>query len=121
MTGYGPFDPGLQIERTELAWRRTALSIAIGSLLSLRVLPLALPADVTVWGLIPGAIGLLGACVLWLAAHRRQVRVNAAMHHASEGAARGDLPGGGLPFALAALTVGLGVFALAVALIAGLR
>lgn len=116
MTGRTPVDPGLQIERTELAWRRTALSIAIGALLSLRVLPPALPGDAAGWGLAPGAVGLLSACALWLAAHRRRSRVEAALHRGSS-----DLPGGGLPFALAVLTIGFGVIAVAVAVIAGAR
>jgi hypothetical protein len=77
VTVQGPFDPGLQPERTELAWRRTALAIAIGSLVSLRIFPLVLPPSGAAWGLAPGAIGLVAACALWFAARRRQLRVTA--------------------------------------------
>ena len=50
-----PTGPGLAEERTAFAWRRTALSVAVGSLLCLRVLPPQLgPAG---W-----AIAVLGLC-----------------------------------------------------------
>lgn len=59
--------PGAQPERTALAWRRTALSVAVGSLVAGRVLePWAGPA---VWVLV--VLGLLGALALDRAgAHR---------------------------------------------------
>lgn len=62
------FDPGLQPERTQLAWRRTALSIAVGSIVALRVLPAVLGAPV--WYL-PGIVGVLFAASLWALSRRR--------------------------------------------------
>lgn len=108
------FDPGLQPERTELAWRRTALAVAIGSLLSLRVLPLALPATTEAWGFAPGILGLLAACGIWLAARRRQLRVSAVL----TGESSGEAPGGGLLVALTALGTAFGAVALLFVLVA---
>ena len=56
------FDSGLQPERTALAWRRTALGIALGSLVALRVLPAALHDPL--W-YIPGTIGIGFAAWAW--------------------------------------------------------
>ena len=81
----GPFDPGLQPERTELAWRRTALAIAIGSLVSLRIFPLVLPPPLAALGFVPGAIGLVAACALWFAARRRLLRTTAWLHSTKTG------------------------------------
>lgn len=107
MRDQAPVDPGLQPERTELAWRRTALAIAIGSLLSLRVLPTSLPPAVQAWGLVPGLIGLLAACGIWLAAHRRQVIVSAFLNDPARAST-----GGRLIFTLTSLVCSFGVTAL---------
>ncbi|MBT2485204.1 MULTISPECIES: DUF202 domain-containing protein [unclassified Microbacterium] len=123
MTAPRPFDPGLQPERTELAWRRTALAIAIGSLLSLRVFPVALPADADAWGFVPSVIGLATACVLWFSARRRQVRVTAALTKTAGADHRGavhrgaGLPGAGLLLGLSAFSAGFGLLALALVVI----
>ena len=103
------YDPGLQPERTELAWRRTALAIAIGSLLSLRIFPLVLPAGVEAWGFVPGVLGVGTAALLWVAARRRQVKGSAVL----TGRADGPLPGGALPLVLTVFASGFGAVALA--------
>lgn len=110
------YDPGLQPERTELAWRRTALAIAIGSLLSLRVFPAMLPSAAEAWGFAPGVLGVATAAVLWVAARRRQVRTTAVL----TARAAGPLPGGGLPLVLTVFGAGFGLVALVLVTVARL-
>lgn len=62
-----PADPGLQAERTSLAWRRTALSVAVGSLVALRVLPPQLGPT----GYAVAVLGLLWSVDLAVTARRR--------------------------------------------------
>lgn len=104
----GLFDPGLQPERTELAWRRTALAVGVGSLVAMRLLPLAFSDP---WWILVGAAGLVFAGALWVVSRRRGRRTVQLL------LARGDrapLPGGGL-LAFLAVFVGLsGCVALAV-------
>ncbi|WP_131798095.1 DUF202 domain-containing protein, partial [Clavibacter tessellarius] len=65
-----PFDPGLQPERTALAWRRTALALVVGSLFGLRALPALLgPA-----GLVVAAAGVIAALAVLATAHLRYRR-----------------------------------------------
>ncbi|WP_345801318.1 DUF202 domain-containing protein [Microbacterium sp. AZCO] len=90
-------DPGLQPERTELAWRRTALAFALGCLVSMRLLPAALG---NVLWVVPGFLGLVATGGLWLGAQRRYRRFEAAL----DGGRRADLPDGRLLLALAGLT-----------------
>lgn len=92
MTGRAPFDPGLQPERTWLAWRRTLLALAVGSLIALRILPPVLGT----WAIWLGPAGLLPSCALWMLAARRA----AAGSHALLGGPV-PLPGAGLLLALA--------------------
>jgi hypothetical protein len=111
-----PFDPGLQPERTALAWRRTALALVAGSLLGLRVLPTLLGAA----GLVVAAAGVIAALAVLTTAHRRYRRVHRILTAGSAGP--GDepgtaaLPGGALPALVAALTACAGLAALALAL-----
>ncbi|WP_343991545.1 DUF202 domain-containing protein [Terrabacter terrae] len=62
-----PADVGMQAERTSLAWRRTALSVTVGSLVGLRVLPPQLGA----LGYAVSALGLVWGLNLALTARRR--------------------------------------------------
>ncbi len=69
------FDPGLQPERTELAWRRTALSIAVGSVVAMRLFPAALGNG---WWVLPGILGVIFSAVLWTWSRRRYESVSFA-------------------------------------------
>lgn len=69
------FDPGLQPERTALAWRRTGLAVAVGAFLGMRVLAPALGAGAVVVGLL----GLALAALLVVGSTRRARRVEVAL------------------------------------------
>ncbi|MGW9156773.1 DUF202 domain-containing protein [Microbacterium sp. NPDC055665] len=120
-TAQGPFDPGLQPERTELAWRRTALAIAIGSVVSLRIFPLLLPSDAAAWGFAPGVIGIGAACAFWVAARRRQLQTTGALQSSTPperstppGPSGAAMPGGGMLLAFTMLATGFGLVSLAI-------
>jgi lysylphosphatidylglycerol synthetase-like protein (DUF2156 family) len=91
VSGQTLFDPGLQPERTALAWRRTALTLAIGAVVSF----LLLPPVLGVWSIAVGVAGLLFSAATWILAGRRAHRVQKALLTSS-----GPLPGGGLPLLL---------------------
>ncbi|ACU36974.1 DUF202 domain-containing protein [Actinosynnema mirum] len=98
------FDPGLQPERTLLAWRRTVLAVAATALVSLRVLPPVLGA----WSLAVGPVFLVVCAALWALAERRSARAYRALlaHEHPE------LPGGGALLGLTALVVAVALVAL---------
>lgn len=112
MSTPGPIDIGLQLERTTLAWRRTALAVAVGSLVAMRLLPEVLGG--IAWA-IPGAVGVVAALVLWWMSRRR--------HHAFlDRVAAGRRPrvgGAGVLCAIAAGTAAIGGFGLVVTILVG--
>ena len=110
MTHMELFDPGLQPERTALAWRRTALSLAVGSMVSLRLLPEAF--NHTGWA-VPGLFGVLVSGLLWLYAGRRDRRIYEALRKEQE---MRVLPGGGLLATTAAIALLIAVIAVPVTL-----
>ena len=107
------FDPGMQPERTALAWRRTSLSIAAGSIVALRIFPLTLGP----WAIAPGALALALAGGLFAASHVRYRRNHRAMISARDQRATVALAGGALLAFTAAVALALGAIA-AVILIA---
>lgn len=91
------FDPGLQPERTELAWRRTVLALAVGAIAALRLLP----GTLGVWSVGAALAGLVLTGLLWVLAGRRARQTQQAL------LGDGRLPGAGLLLLLATLiTVG---------------
>ena len=71
----GVFDPGLQIERTLLAWQRTALALAVGSAVAIRVFAVVIGPS----GLVIGIAGLVLAAVAYAIAWRRYRRAHLAL------------------------------------------
>jgi putative membrane protein len=78
-SGSGPdsrlFDPGLQPERTDLAWRRTTLALAVGAIVALRLLPPILG----VWSLAAALAGFLFATSIWILAGHRARKTREAL------------------------------------------
>ncbi|XGX78140.1 hypothetical protein LQK93_00923 [Terrabacter sp. BE26] len=102
----------MQAERTSLAWRRTSLSVTVGSLVGLRVLPPQLGA----LGYAVSALGLAWGLDLVLTA-RRRYRDGARLLCARAGATRA-----GASVVRTALTTGVfGVGALAMVVLVALR
>jgi hypothetical protein len=92
------FDPGLQPERTALAWRRTVLSLALGALITLRLLPPVLG----LWSFAAGFAGIALAGIIWILAARRAHQIRTALLGSSR-----CLPDAGL-LLLVALVVAAG-------------
>lgn len=105
-----PRDPGLQPERTVLAWRRTLLALAVGALVAVRVLPPVL-GD---WTIALALGGLAVVAVLWAVAGRRHRAVEAVFRDRAPASA---MPGGALLLALALLATLAAALGLAVALL----
>ena len=104
------FDPGLQPERTLLAWRRTCLAFAVASLVGMRF-------TVDALGLLAVVGGILGAGLAVLA-YALAATGYRCSHRALQG--NGVLERSGLPMLLAAGAV-LAIGALcALAMLAGL-
>lgn len=76
MSGRGPIDPGLQSERTRLAWSRTSLAfLANGGLM----LHAGHDADDWAW-LLPGSAVIAVSGLVYAAGEVRYRRVGAAVH-----------------------------------------
>lgn len=111
-----PFDAGLQPERTELAWRRTAISFAASSLIATRLLTVTLDSP---WWIIPGLLGTLFGIALfpWATARYRAfyATLSPPERDTRTTSSRGH-PGGLLILALAAATSFGGILGLLVIL-----
>jgi uncharacterized membrane protein YidH (DUF202 family) len=102
MTMPAMFDSGLQPERTTLAWRRTAISLLVGSVVAARLLA----GGLGWWAIAVGATGLTVAGTVWALAADRGRRATRAL------AENELMPGGGLLLFLGvfvAVTAAVGV------------
>lgn len=108
------FDPGLQPERTELAWRRTTLALAVGSLVAVRLLPVELGEP---WWAFAGLAGFALAVSLGVGERWRARRIQAVLLKDGD---RAPLPGATILFLLAGVAAAAGLVALVVVLVAAL-
>jgi uncharacterized membrane protein YidH (DUF202 family) len=97
----------MQPERTALAWRRTALSMAAGSLVALRVLS----ASLGPWAVVPAAIAFAISVAVFIAAQLRYRRNHLALVADRNPQARVALAGGALIALVAAATLAFGAIA----------
>lgn len=108
----GGWDVGLQPERTELAWRRTVISLAVLSLGAIRLLP----AIYGSWLLaLPGVVGVSCSAVIWQASRHRHHVVDSALHEAdadTSAPSRPVLPDGRLLLLTAAVATTIGIVGL---------
>lgn len=106
------YDPGLQPERTLLAWRRTLLAVGVAGLAGLRLLPSAYGA----WTL-PVPLAVIGAAVALQTVSEQRFRlIYAAL------ASRAPLPrAGAVGLALALLVTATSVAAVVCVLALGER
>ena len=102
-----PFDPGLQPERSALAWQRTALGIAVGSLVFGRILSTSLG----LFALLPMLAGLAMSAVLGMQSHRRY-----SHHHRTLTSGHGFIADGALNAVLALFALAAGVFSVVMVL-----
>ncbi len=104
-------DPGLQPERTLLAWRRTALALVVLSAFATRYLAVEL-------GPVAGALGGVGILVSALAVASAHARYRRVLHgFAAADAGEAPLPAGGRTLALVAIAaLGVGAAGLAIVL-----
>jgi uncharacterized membrane protein YidH (DUF202 family) len=106
-----PRDPGVQPERTLLAWRRTALALVVVAALATRYLAVELGVGAAAFG----AFGILLATIALVSAQLRFRRVQRSFADADARAAPLPTAGRTLAFtALAALAVGIGAFVLVI-------
>lgn len=95
-----PFDPGLQVERTLLAWRRTTLAVAVVSAAGVRF-----TAPLLGWAAVAlGAAGVLCALAAYLLSGTRYRQVHRALRRSA------SIPSSGWPqitLALATMALGL--------------
>lgn len=103
----GPWDPGLQVERTTLAWVRTAMSFIAGSLVLLRLIA----HHSAVAGVVCAVLLLPQSAVLAFLAWRRHVRAERCLR------AERPLPDGVQHAALAGLSVLVGAAAVVYVLV----
>ena len=103
-----PFDPGLQPERTLLAWRRTCLALAVARAVVVRFAGESLGAPAAVLGIA----GVATAAAAYIRASRRYRRAHEGLTRSNE------LPIDGLALALMTLTLLL-ISAGALAYVAG--
>jgi uncharacterized membrane protein YidH (DUF202 family) len=108
-----PSGPGFAEERTALAWRRTAVSVAVGAVLCLKLLPPLLGGA----GVAIGVVGLCWSADLAWIGRRRHVEAKESTRP------RSGVPLGGgayvLRTAVVALAVGVTAAVVAVALAVG--